>query len=175
MDEAGDPSEWRFETHKREVVASRGVVVANHPLASSAGASMLAHGGNSFDAAVASLFALTVVEPMMVSVFGAGFFVMREGKTGRIETLDNYAVAPMAATEDMYTPVAKRLPGQNIFETVGRENLAGHLSVATPGTLKAWESVVEKYGSLSLTEVRWLLRSTWPGTVTGPATTFLTA
>jgi len=153
MDEAGDPSEGVFKTHKREVVASRGVVVANHPLASSAGATMLAHGGNAFDAAVASLFALTVVEPMMVSVFGAGFFVMRGGKTGRIETLDNYAVAPMAATEDMYTPVAKRLPGQNIFETVGRENLVGHLSVATPGTLKAWESIVERYGSLSLTEV----------------------
>ena len=33
---------------------------------------------NAFDAAVASLFALTVVEPMMVSVFGSGFFVVRD-------------------------------------------------------------------------------------------------
>jgi gamma-glutamyltranspeptidase/glutathione hydrolase len=151
--EARDPSKWRFETHKKDVVASGGVVVANHPLASSAGATMLAHGGNAFDAAVASLFALTVAEPMMVSVFGAGFFVIRNGKSGLIETLDNYAVAPKAATEDMYDPVPKRLLGQNIFETVGRKNQVGHLSVATPGTLKAWERIVESYGNLRFSEV----------------------
>ncbi|MFB0558496.1 MAG: gamma-glutamyltransferase [Candidatus Bathyarchaeia archaeon] len=142
-----------FKTHKKEVVASRGVVVANHPLASSAGVEMLARGGNAFDAAVASLFALTVVEPMMVSMFGAGFFVFRDGKTGRIETLDNYAVAPKVATEDMFMPVEKRKPGQYLFETVGRENMVGHLSVATPGALKGWERMVEEHGSLSLSEV----------------------
>jgi gamma-glutamyltranspeptidase/glutathione hydrolase len=151
--EARDPSKWRFETHKKEVVASGGVVVANHPLASSAGATMLAHGGNAFDAAVASLFALSVAEPMMVSVFGAGFFVFRNGESGLIETLDNYAVAPKAATEDMYDPVPRRLPGQNIFETVGRKNQVGHLSVATPGTLKAWARIVEIHGNLRFSEV----------------------
>lgn len=147
-------SSTRFlETHKREVVASRGVVVANHPLASSAGVEMLAQGGNAFDATVASLFALTVVEPMMVSMFGAGFFVFRDAGTGRIGTLDNYAVAPKAATEDMYTPVERRQPGQYLFETVGRKNMVGHLSVATPGALKGWERILEEHGTLSLREV----------------------
>jgi gamma-glutamyltranspeptidase/glutathione hydrolase len=151
--EINDSYKWALKPYKKEVVASKGVVVANHPLASSAGASMFAHGGNAFDAAVASLFALTVVEPMMVSIFGAGFFVMRNAETGNIETLDNYSVAPEAATEDMYTPVPERLPGQNIFETVRRTNMVGHFAVATPGTLKAWEYVVEKYGNLDFIEV----------------------
>ena len=142
-----------LKTLKEGVVASRGVVVANHPLASSAGVETLAHGGNAFDAAVASLFALTVVEPMMVSMFGAGFFVFRDAKTGRIKTLDNYAVAPKAATDDMYTLVEKREPGQYLFETVGRENMVGRLSVATPGTLKGWEHMVEEHGTLSLQAV----------------------
>lgn len=147
------PSDLFFKTHKREVAASRGVVVANHPLASGAGVEMFARGGNAFDAAVASLFALTVVEPMMVSIFGAGFFVARAAETGRIETVDNYAVAPKAATEDMYAPVERRQPGQYLFEAVDRRNVVGHLSVATPGALKAWEHVVEEYGALSLPEV----------------------
>jgi gamma-glutamyltranspeptidase/glutathione hydrolase len=142
-----------LRTHKKEVVASRGVVVANHPLASAAGVEMLVRGGNSFDAAVASLFALTVVEPMMVSIFGAGFIVFREGETGSVGTVDNYAVAPKAAAENMYEMVEEREPGQYLFETVGRKNMVGHLSVATPGALKGWEHIVEEHGSLGLREV----------------------
>jgi gamma-glutamyltranspeptidase/glutathione hydrolase len=142
-----------LKTFKQEAVGSRGVVVTNHPLASSAGLETLAKGGNAFDAAVASLFALTVAEPMMVSVFGAGFFVYRDGDTGEISTLDNYAVAPRAATETMYTPVKERRPDQYIFETVGRRNMIGHLAVATPGTLKAWEHVQKTHGSLKFGEV----------------------
>jgi len=149
----GTLSKYGFETFKEGVVAGKGVVTANHPLASMAGAEMYAKGGNAFDAAVATLFALSVVEPMMVGVFGAGFFVIRDGETGRIETIDNYAKAPLAATEDMYTPVKERQPGQNIFETEGQENMVGYLSTGTPGTLKAWEHVVEEYGRMSFPEV----------------------
>jgi gamma-glutamyltranspeptidase/glutathione hydrolase len=141
------------KTIKQEVTASRGVVVTNHPLASAAGVQVMAAGGNAFDAAVASLFALTVVEPMMVSLFGAGFFVTRDGGTGEIDTLDNYAVAPRAATETMYAPVKHRRPDQYIFETVGRRNMVGHLSVAAPGALKGWEHIQRKHGRLSLREV----------------------
>ncbi len=142
-----------FSLHKQEVVAGRGVVSTNHPLASSAGLEMYARGGNAFDAAIASLFALTVVEPMMVSVCGAGFFVVRDGKTGKVETIDNYAVAPFAATDTMYEMVKERKPGQDIFETVGRKNMVGPLAVATPGTLMAWEYITKKYGELGFSVV----------------------
>lgn len=143
----------KFKLHKEEVIAGRGVIVSNNPLASSAGVEMYAQDGNAFDAAIATLFALTVVEPMMVSVFGAGFFVIRDAKTGKIETIDNYACAPLEATDTMYEMVKERKPGQNIFETVGRKNLAGPLAVATPGTLKAWEYVNQHYGKLDLATV----------------------
>jgi gamma-glutamyltranspeptidase/glutathione hydrolase len=149
----GKVPERYLKTLKREVNASRGVVVTNHPLASAAGIEIMASGGNAFDAAIASLFALTVVEPMMVSIFGAGYFITRDGKTGNITTLDNYAVAPEAASENMYTPVENRRPDQYIFETVGRRNIVGHLSVAVPGALKGWEHIQTRQGRLSLREV----------------------
>jgi gamma-glutamyltranspeptidase/glutathione hydrolase len=142
-----------LKTFKQEAVGSKGVVVTNHSLASTAGLEMLTRGGNAFDAAVASLFALTVVEPMMVSVFGAGFFVYHDSKTRKIGTLDNYAVAPRNATETMYTPVKERRPDQYIFETVNRRNMIGHLAVATPGTLKAWEHIQKTRGNLNFSEV----------------------
>jgi len=149
----GERKDLNFETVKREVVASRGIVATNNPLGSAAGVEIMARGGNAFDAAVASLFALTVAEPMMVSMFGAGFFVLRDGDTGKVETIDNYAVAPGAATEDMYTIVKERQPGQLLFQTEGRKNAVGHLAVGVPGNLKAWEHVADKYGRLTMEEL----------------------
>ena len=143
----------KFDLHKQEITAGKGVITTNHPLASAAGAEMYAQDGNAFDAAIASLFALTVVEPMMNSVFGAGFFVIRDAETERVETIDNYAVAPLAATDTMYEMVKERKPGQNIFETIGKKNLVGPLAVATPGTLKAWEYINKHYGNLELDTV----------------------
>jgi gamma-glutamyltranspeptidase/glutathione hydrolase len=143
----------KFKLHKQEIIAGKGVITTNHPLASSAGAEMYAKGGNAFDATIASLFALTVVEPMMISVFGAGFFILRSSKTGKVETIDNYAVAPFAASETMYEIVKNRKPGQNIFETIGKKNLIGPLAVATPGNLKAWEYISKHYGKLDFSTV----------------------
>jgi gamma-glutamyltranspeptidase/glutathione hydrolase len=133
-------------TYKREVIASQAVVASNHPLASAAGAEVLASGGNAVDAAVATLFALSVVEPMMVSPFGAGFFVIRDGRTGDVVFIDNYATVPAAATPTMYEPVSDSLE----YETVGGVNNVGYRAVATPGALKGWAHAVDHYGRLPL-------------------------
>jgi gamma-glutamyltranspeptidase/glutathione hydrolase len=136
------------KTYKQEVVASRAVVASNHPLASVAGVETLLRGGNAVDASVATLFALSVVEPMMVSPFGAGFFTIRDGRTGDVAFLDDYAVVPFAARPDMFDPI----PGDLDYNTTDGANMAGYLSVATPGALAGWAEAVRRFGRLPLAQ-----------------------
>lgn len=140
-----------FDLYKRGGVASRGMVASNHPLASAAGAEMLALGGNAIDAAVATVFALSVVEPMMVGPVGAGFINIHHGATGESTVIDNYATAPRGATPDMFQPVSDDWP--DYLETAGRRNKLGHLAVGVPGNLKAWCEIAGRYGRLGLDAV----------------------
>ncbi|MEM7117086.1 MAG: gamma-glutamyltransferase [Chloroflexota bacterium] len=150
------PKDWRtragtpFALEKQAVVGARGVVTANQPLGAAAGAQMLAAGGNAFDAAIATLFALNVVEPMMVGLFGAGWMNLRLAD-GRSVIIDNYSTAPAAATPDLYTPISDSWP--DYMEVDGAKNKLGHLACGVPGTLKAWAEVVEKYGRFDLATV----------------------
>ena len=144
---AGSP----FETYKKEAVASNGMVATNHPLGSAAGLEMLAMGGNAMDAAVASVFALSVVEPMMVGIFGAGFINYYDATSGEFVNIDNYSVAPAAAAPDMYETISDTWP--DYMETAGRENLVGYRSVGVPGALMGWCYAEEKYGRLGLDTV----------------------
>jgi gamma-glutamyltranspeptidase / glutathione hydrolase len=139
-----------FAVEKRPVQASRGMVVTNHPLASAAGAEMLAAGGNAVDAAVAALFALTVVEPMMVGVLGAGHAHLRLA-SGLHTVIDGYTTAPAAATPGMYRPLSDAWP--DYMEAVGRENSVGVRAVGVPGTLAAWCEMLTRFGALDLETV----------------------
>ena len=135
-------------TEKQEATASKGMVTANHPLASLAGTEMLVLGGNAIDAAMATMFALSVVEPMMTTIFGAGFINIRLAD-GTCTTIDNYATVPSGANANMFTPI----PGNLDNDVEGDLNATGYLAVATGGTLLGWATAVEKYGRLSLSEV----------------------
>jgi gamma-glutamyltranspeptidase/glutathione hydrolase len=137
-------------TEKRPATASRGMVVTNHPLGSAAGAEMLAAGGNAVDAAIGALFALTVVEPMMVGIFGAGMTQLRLAD-GRHLVIDNYTTAPSAARPDMYRPVSDAWP--DYLRAAGDVNLTGLLSAGVPGTLKAWAEAIARFGRLDLETV----------------------
>src|SRR5690606_13021141 len=96
----------RCPCEKAPARASGGMVVTNRPLASAAGAEMLAAGGNAVDAAIAALFTLSVVEPMMVGIFGGGMAHIRMSN-GKHVVLDGQSAAPVAATPDMYRAVSE--------------------------------------------------------------------
>src|SRR5712691_4355584 len=93
-------SQWLID--KREAVAEHGMVTAMHPLAAAAGLEILQAGGNAVDAAVATGFAIGVVEPAMSGVGGVAAMVIYSHATGRTVVIDGSSAAPAAARADMF-------------------------------------------------------------------------
>lgn len=139
-----------FRCEKKPALGSAGMVVTNHPLASAAGAEMLAAGGNAIDAAIAALFTLTVVEPMMVGVIGGGMAHIRLGD-GTHTVIDGMSRVPASGGPTMYRPVPGAAP--EVYDTIGRENTVGPKAVAAPGSLRAWCEALQRFGTFSLADV----------------------
>lgn len=139
-----------FTTEKQPAFGTRGMVVTNHPLASAAGAEMLAAGGNAVDAAIAALFTLSVVEPMMVGPLGGGMAHLRF-PDGRHTIIDGMSACPLATGPETFTPDPNAAPGT--MDAIGRLNAVGRTSVASAGNLMAWTEMLTRFGTFSLNDV----------------------
>ena len=139
-----------FGCEKQPATGQGGVVAANHPLAAAAGAEMLAAGGNAIDAAIATLAALTVVEPMMVGLLGGGMAHIRLAN-GQHLVIDGMSVVPRAGHATMF----EKLPGSahDAFDVVGRHNLVGALAIATPGAVLGWYAALTRFGTMTWDDV----------------------
>ena len=78
-----------------------GMVSAADPRAAEAGAAMLRQGGNATDAAIATMLALTVVEPQSSGIGGGGFYVSGNA-SGEVTTIDGRETAPAAASPQWF-------------------------------------------------------------------------
>lgn len=123
------------------------MIVANHPRAAAAGADILASGGNAADAAVATLFALCVVEPMMVGIAGGGLTHVR-APDGTHVVFDALSCAGAAMRPDLYEP-----EGPDSMDVRGALNRLGPSSVAVPGNLAGWCAVHARFGRLPFEDV----------------------
>ena len=113
-----------------------GMVASAHQLASDAGAEILAAGGNAVDAAVATAFAITVVEPNASSLGGEGFIVLSLAD-GRDIAIDYRSVAPGHITHE----------DDNDVPRYGPE------STCVPGLVAGLALALEEYGTMTLAEV----------------------
>jgi len=120
---------------------NKGMVVSAHPLASEAGAKILKMGGNAFDAAIATQFALAVVYPQAGNIGGGGFLVGTTNK-GEKFSLDYRETAPIKASKDMY------LDEKGNANTDLSQN--GRLAVGVPGSISGMFYTHKKFGKLPM-------------------------
>nr|WP_206683946.1 gamma-glutamyltransferase [Rufibacter sediminis] len=115
------------------------MVVSAHPEASRIGLAILQQGGNAYDAAVATGFALAVAYPVAGNIGGGGFLVYRK-QDGEIGALDYREKAPKAASRDMYLDAQKNV--------IADASTLGHLAVGVPGAVDGLAAMHQKLGSL---------------------------
>ena len=140
---------------KQTPLAPRGLVTAEHVLGAEVGAAILERGGNAIDAAVATAFAMTVIEPFMSTIAGAGTMMIHLARRGETVALDFNGNAPLRAHETMY-----RLTGgiatHALFawpQVEDDANVFGHRSVAVPGSVRGLATALERYGTMTLADV----------------------
>ena len=130
-----------FATTTHAAQGERGVVAAEHALASRVGLEVLEKGGNAIDAAVATAFAVCVVHPSSCGIGGGGFLVAYLADQKRALALDFRETAPRGARRDMYVRDGKVDP---------KLSRSGGLAVAVPGEVRGLAQALEQHGTISL-------------------------
>src|SRR5688572_542481 len=127
----------------RSVVRSQNAMVASsQPLASQVGLEVLKRGGNAVDAAIAMAAMLNVTEPMMTGIGGDAFMLVYWSKTKELKGLNASGRAPTALSLDYF---AKTKTTQ--MPEFGME------SITVPGAFDGWVTLLEKYGTMKLSDL----------------------
>ena len=127
---------------------SRGAVVSQHRRASEVGAEILRAGGNAVDAALATAFALAVLEPWMSGIGGGGYMLI--GRNGEPPSLVDFNLRAPARVRAADYPVVEGM-SNDLFPwpaVEGERNTRGPLSVCAPTMVAGMELAWRTFGKL---------------------------
>jgi gamma-glutamyltranspeptidase / glutathione hydrolase len=131
----------------RSAQGTVGVVAAAKAEASQVGVEILKRGGNAVDAAIATAFALGVLEPNASGLGGGGFMLVKLANMKEAVVVDFREKAPAAASADMYKI------GED-GKVVNAANVVGGLASGVPGEVAGLLYGLDKYGSKKLTRAQ---------------------
>ncbi|MDQ2693322.1 MAG: gamma-glutamyltransferase [Chloroflexota bacterium] len=132
-----------FQSRRSSVYGRHGIVATSQPLATAAGLEILAKGGNAADAAVAAGAALNVTEPTSTGIGGDMFALYYSAETRQVTALNGSGRAPAALT----------------LERLKQDGFSNELppfhahTVTVPGACAGWFDLIEKHGSLTMSEI----------------------
>ena len=125
------------------VMSTHGMVATSQPMATQAGLEILRRGGNAMDAAIAASATLCVTEPQSTGIGGDCFILYHESESGQLHGLNGSGRMPRKDTLEAFRSrgITQRMPEQGI------------LTVTVPGAVHAWETALQRFGTMSLAEL----------------------
>ncbi len=120
----------------KTVIAEHAAVASEQPLATMAGYDVLRKGGNAFDAAVATSFALAVTFHPAGGLGGDFFGMFYESKSGKVHCLNSSGWSPSGLTLDLV-----------LSKSGGKVPLYGPLTCSVPGFVAGVHEMHRKLGS----------------------------
>ncbi len=128
-----------FNSRRSNVRSTNGMVATTQPLAAAAGVRAMMNGGNAVDAAVTAAAVLNVVEPHSTGIGGDLFALVWTEKDRRVQALNACGRSPAGASlEELRSKGFQSIPDQSPY------------SVTMPGTVSGWESLLDRFGRVSL-------------------------
>src|SRR5438034_9007088 len=135
---------------KRGIPTRAGVVAAQHKRAAEVGAAILEAGGDAIDAAVATSFALGVVEPWMSGITAGSCMVLWRASEQKAYAIDYGMRSPAALDPADFPIVGGRDPELFAWPRVKDDrNVQGATAVAVPGVVAGMALAHERFGKLA--------------------------
>ena len=134
---------------KPVVATSGGVVAANHRRAAEVGAAVLQAGGDAIDAAIATSFAIGVVEPWMSGPAAGGCMTLWRAAEQKAYAVDYGMRSPAALKAADYPIVGGYDPELFAWPRVKDDrNVQGAAAVAVPGVVAGMGLAHERFGTM---------------------------
>jgi len=123
-------------------ISNTGLVVSEHPLASVVGAKVLSSGGNAVDAAVATSFALSVLQPQLSGLGGDYFALIYIASEGKVYFINGSGYSPRSLNPDF-------------LRSLGLKEIPPHTpySITIPGMVDALHNMWSRFGSIEWGEL----------------------
>ena len=141
---------------RKAVVATKGgVVSAQHRRAAEVGASVLQAGGDAIDAAIATSFAIGVLEPWMSGPAAGGAMVIWRAKEQKAQVINFGCRSPRELNPADY-PLSGSGKSADLFpwpEVVDNRNVQGATAVAIPGVVAGMDLAHQHFGKLPWKEL----------------------
>ncbi|MGD1875882.1 MAG: gamma-glutamyltransferase [Kiloniellaceae bacterium] len=137
-------------TRKPATQSSHGIVAAQHRRAAEIGAEVLKAGGHAVDAAVATSFAIGVVEPWMSGPAGGGAAMLWDVEAGKAEALF-YGMRAPGGLDPADFPLTGEESAGDLFPwkaVVEDRNVLGATAVAVPGVGDGLGKAHARYGRM---------------------------
>jgi len=145
----------RRQVRKSAVRSQGGIVVSQHRTASEMGARVLKAGGHAVDAAVATAFAVGVVEPWMSGIGGVGGMLVHQAAAGETVGFDFGPRSPMRLDPADFVLSEERDEG-NLFSwpmVVGKINAVGAKAVVAPTEPAGLAAAHKRFGRMKWREL----------------------